>query len=425
MTDTGVDDAPTEQAAPGSYAVPQGRGRWRVTLHKRGFTYNSWMPVDTGLTELVDATDRKLTTAINEPATFTFTLDGRSPHALETRELMTDVIAWRWDDQTGQDVPMFFGIITGSQDTVNAESHTVDFICRDYLFLLQRRIITDTTPLIYTQVDQDDIAASLLTKANNVMRPGSFTPLIATDPVNPDGSDRPQPSGQVRDRTYFGNSKIGELIDQLSSVINGFDYDASPRVDQHSSGTYLRVFYPRQGADRTDISFEYGASVSSVQRTVTSSDYANYIRSIGESNTDETAPQLASAVWNADASNVSTTPIGLWMLDDAASDVILKTTLDERVYGLLADYGGLRPSYTLDLRPGAYAYGSPNMGDTVPVVIQSGRLDVATNARVLGIDFDIGDDGDEDVSITVDRPTVTLSKIFAKSQRQLNALARR
>ena len=39
------------------------------------------------------------------------------------------------------------------------------------------------------------------------------------------------------------------------------------------------------------------------------------------------------------------------------------------------------------------------MGDIVPLVIQTGRLNVNTTIRVLGIAYDIGDDGQEDVDL--------------------------
>jgi hypothetical protein len=61
----------------------------------------------------------------------------------------------------------------------------------------------------------------------------------------------------------------------------------------------------------------------------------------------------------------------------------------------------------------------------VPLVIRSGRLDISTTVRVLGLTFAIGDDGQEDVEVTVGRPAVDLSAIFRKTRRDVDALARR
>jgi hypothetical protein len=65
------------------------------------------------------------------------------------------------------------------------------------------------------------------------------------------------------------------------------------------------------------------------------------------------------------------------------------------------------------------------MGDTVQLVIQSGRLNVNTQVRILGIEYDVGDDGQEDLVLTVGRPNTTLYKVLSKQRRDVEALARR
>jgi hypothetical protein len=65
------------------------------------------------------------------------------------------------------------------------------------------------------------------------------------------------------------------------------------------------------------------------------------------------------------------------------------------------------------------------MGDTVPLRIKAGRLDVDTYVRVVGITYDIGDDGQEDVGLTVGRADVTFADLFAKGTQGIAALARR
>ena len=92
--------------------------------------------------------------------------------------------------------------------------------------------------------------------------------------------------------------------------------------------------------------------------------------------------------------------------------------------------GQLVPAYTLTLRPGTFtainnAFGDFRMGDTLPLVIQSGRLNVSTNVRILGITFDIGDDGDENVELTVGRPTRNLADLLWEQQQAIQALNRR
>jgi hypothetical protein len=58
-------------------------------------------------------------------------------------------------------------------------------------------------------------------------------------------------------------------------------------------------------------------------------------------------------------------------------------------------------------------------------VVKSGRLDVSTTVRVLGLNYAIGDDGQEDVEMVVGRAAEDLSAQFRKTRRDVDALARR
>lgn len=178
---------------------------------------------------------------------------------------------------------------------------------------------------------------------------------------------------------------------------------------------------------RFDVPLVYGSTVSTVTRTVASGDYANYWRVIGSApaGSPDGTPPMYSEAWNSDANNVGVIPIGLWQNVDNAADVTIQSTLDQKAQGDLALAGIVTPSYTLGLRPGAYRWQAPNMGDICPVVIQSGRLNVNANIRVLGISYDIGDDGEEDIELTVGRPTRTLTELVTQADRDADALTRR
>jgi hypothetical protein len=430
-------------AAPNTYPVPVGRGRWRLTLHRRAFapaTYDQ-----TQLLELASARSRSLTRAWDAPAELTFTLDGRAPDCAAIQELASSVMAWRWDDQTGADVCVFRGIIDHSEDQLSEQAHTVNFVAHDKLASIVRRFTVGASPVTYTNLDQDQIAAALLAAAGGgptptaPYAPGSSLP-IGVVLVGGDGTTTRTASGQLRVRSYAGSTSLGTAIDQLAKVIGGFDYDVIPEpaaADTLSmidgNGTIsplgagrdaLRIFYPAQGVARTDLVLLYGGNVSAVARTVNSADYANYVRSLGNNaSSDPNAPQMFSQAANSDASGST---VGWWPLADSApSDVNQQATLDQRAQGLLASAGVLVPSYSLTMRPGAYVWGSPNIGDTVPLVIYSGRLAVNTTIRVVGIAWTIGDDGQEDVAVTVGRPDTSLGDLLARTNTAVNALARR
>jgi hypothetical protein len=421
--------------------------RWRVMLVTRMFT------LDTGgvngwslrvLSELTGARSRVLTQQWNQSAQFIFTMDGDDPATAMVSELATDVVVLRWNEYAGYGyVPVFRGIVAQSEDEIS-DSHVVNFTCHDYLAMLQRRFYTSPNLWNFTNVDQDSIAAQLLSYASAVpsgsgstsFSPGSFLPLVAYN-VNPDGTSRSVASGQVRVRAFTGQSNIGELLDDLAHVIQGFDYDTVPWASgmPNLQRDPVRIFYPSQGVSRSDVTLVFGSTdlggVASLTRSVNSADYANYQRVLGNNgDSDTSTPQLFSEAWNSDANNVTVNPVGLWQAADNAADVNQQATLDQQAQGNLALSGLLVPSYSLNLAPNAYRWGFPNMGDTVGLVVQSGRLNVtslppAGGVRVVGITYTIGDDGQEDVDLTVGRPSTQLFNPLIQSSRDVNALARR
>jgi hypothetical protein len=414
-------------------AISLDGARWRLTVHRRSFTPTLYAPArTTGIAEITDARSRRLEIGWNTPARLTFTVDGRSDSAAYVQELSTDVMAWR-TDADGTDHLMFRGVVAQSEDTLTEQTHSVNFTAHDYLAVVNRRYLSPAEDLTYSQVDQDDIVADLVARAEVMATsdggvsfdPGSRLPL-AVALVNPDGTARAARSGQLRDRTYTGGSSIGQLITDLAAVIGGFDVDVYSEANGPAGHDWLRVFYAGRGVGRTDLALVYGSTVSALTRSANSADYANLIRVVGDNGGAEGAPQLLGEAWNTDANNVGAVPVGLWMATDNASDVKLQATLKQKADGDLAVQGLLVPSYTLTLTPGWYRPGFPNVGDTVPLVVRSGRLDISTTVQVLGLNFAIQDDtAGEDVELTVGRPALALSALFAKTARTVDALARR
>ena len=163
-----------------STPIPPGRGRWRLTLHRRQFADASWQ--STLISELPDARGRRLDQQLNTSAQLTFTLDGLSDSAKLVQELACDVVAWRWNEASGADVPYFRGIISQAEDQLTEQSHTVTFTAHDYLAMLSRRFVTST--MTFAATDQDTIAASLVqaaratvSTAGTAFSPGSYVPL--------------------------------------------------------------------------------------------------------------------------------------------------------------------------------------------------------------------------------------------------------
>jgi hypothetical protein len=418
-----------ELGAPGAFPLPDGRGLWRLMLYGRQYS-SGVAPASVAVAELTSARGRRLDQAWNSPATLTFTLDGASADAALVHELAQDVVSFRLDDQTGADVAVFRGPITQAEDQVTEQANTVTFTAHDYLALLPRRI--NTTAIVATAVDQDAMLGLLITPARapqsssgTSFGAGGYLPITWAN-VNPDGTLRGTQSGQLRDRTYPASTDLGQAVDDLAKVINGFDYDIVPALRAGGNQDQIRNFYPYQGVPRSTPALIYGSTVTAFTRAVDSGAYANYQRIIGNNGaSDPAAAQLFAEAWNSDALNGTAGAVGLWMAGDNASDVTIMSTLTQKAQGDLALSGVLTPAYTVTMRPGAYNWGAPNMGDVVPLVIQTGRLNVSTTVRVLGISYDIGDDGQEDVGLTLGRPLTTLADLFIKSAQGVDALARR
>jgi hypothetical protein len=421
-------EPPGERAAPGTYPVPPGRGQWRLTLHNRDFTGQLSL-YQTSTAALTDSISRVLTRAWDTAAQLDFTIDGRSEAAALISELAQDVVAWRWDDTAGIDRPMFRGPITQTQDNLDEQSHVVNVTAHDYIAMLSRRLLT--AAVTYTAADQDDIVADLVNRASAVsssggtsFAPGSVLPVTLAL-VNPDGTVRTIKSTQIRTLPYQASTDLLTITDGLAKLLNGFDYDILP-AGLGGTADALRIFYPYQGVQRSDLALVYGSTVAQVQRTVDSSIYGNYWRVIGNNGSaDPNAAQLFAETWSSDANNVPKNPVGLWMSADNAPSLTDANSLVAQAQGDLSLHGSLIPTYTLTLTAGAYYYGAPYMGDVVPLVVRSGRLNVNTSVRVLGITYTIGDDGQEDVALTVGQPGRTLIQMIQESQSDINALARR
>lgn len=414
--------------------VPEGRARWRLTLHERAFSVNRRLD-DLFIAEITHARSIQVQQTLNAPSTLGFSLSGLDAAAPLIREFMTDVVAWRWDELTARDWPVMRGIVAQSQDTLSEQADTVTFNCHSYLAMLERRVIT--YPRSFAQADQDDIAGALVEYgAKNVsttdqtvsFQPGSYLPL-AVLLVDPDGRQRFVKSGKLRDRSYVGQELVSEMLDNLANVLDGFCYDVVPGTQYTEAwpDDQLRIFFPTQGMPRDDVVLEYGSSVSALSRSVNSANYGNFVRLIGDrSNPDDSeSPPLVSEVWNPDSNDITRAPVGLWMTGDNASDVKDQGTLDEKSAGNLATTGLLIPSYSVDLRPGWYLWGSPNMGDTARLIIRKGRLNVDEAVQVVGISYDVGDDGGETVKLDLGRPVVTFGDLLTSASRDVNALARR
>ena len=354
------------------------------------------------------AKSRRATFRLRAPSEASFSVDGRDPIAAKVDELATDLFVVRArPNGVGSDL-LFRGRIGPSGDTLDGTGHKTSFSAHDYREVLRRRQLYSSSQLVWEGVDQSVIALGLINQTQ--ARPGGALGI---------GFGVGSTTGVLRDRTeYEAGDPIGDRLQELSEVLDGFDWDITPATPTMLN---LDIWYPQRGLDR-GVVLEYGGLVAGVTRNVDPSKYANSVRLTGqgpEAGGDPPAPV------EREAADLGTRPEGRWDATYGTS-IVTDTTLAERGDWQLAESEVVRPSYTLDLRRGAW--GGPGhiwLGDPVRTVIYSGRLKIDTVLRVEEIDVVIPDEGIEDVKITVGGPRPDTRKRATEVERRLRTLERR
>lgn len=359
--------------------------------------------------ELAGARARKCSFHLTEPSTASFTLSGRHPLAGRITELVTDLHVLRRPAPGTPAQRLYRGRVGTTKDSLDADGHTVDVATADYRSVLARRILWSGSARSWTNTDQADIVAGLLAAAQ-VTFGGNLGITVAGTAT-----------GVRRDRNYEPGDSIGERIQQLSEVIDGFDWDVPPAP---SGALVLTLWYPQRGADR-GVVLEYGGLAASITRDVDPSEYANAVRVTGtspEGGGDEPTP-VETRVPNAD---MLTRPEGRWEKTFGES-ITTQANLVERAAWRLDQAQVVRPSYTVKLKRGAWR--GPDhiwLGDTCRLVIMSRpRLAVDTRLRVQTVDIGIDEDGGEDVTLTLGAPKPSFARRAAATEKRLADLERR
>jgi len=309
------------------------------------------------------ATSMQVQWHLDDPAEASCTVDGLTAEASEVQELLTDLLVYR------DSVLKFRGRIVEADDSVG-DSHDLSIRATDYRGLLARRFTYAGTG--WGATDQAQIAWNLIAYAQGLT--GVSWGIIR-------GSG--QTTGILRDRLYVAGANVGELLDNLGRVINGYDWE----VDANLA---LNIFYPTRGTSK-DFVAEYGNTVTSFQRSVSSDGYANAVRATGA---DTLTPVTATAA------DLASRPEGRWDLQIGDTDITQQATLTEKANGALARGEVLLPSYTCTVDPDRWTPDSAWVGDSTQLVLRSGRLDVAAVERIESVSVSINDAGAETVALT-------------------------
>lgn len=326
------------------------------------------------LGELLAAKSKKLTWRRDGAADASFSLLGTDPGAVDIGELLTDLLVYRSEDPDDPGSLVFRGRIGATSDSIDGESdtHTLQVAAVDYRGLLDRRTVHGD--LTFTADAKSSIAWDLIQHTQAL-----------------DGGDLGITRGigflsGLHDREYPDRKKIGEAIAELGRSENGFEWE----IDQFRRFNCWTV----RGETRDDFVLEYGATVASVSRAVDPAEYANEVRASGA---DTTTP------YDAEAADIATRPEGRFEMVVGDNDLTVQASVDELAEGTLAVAEVIQPSYQLTLIPDIWSPNELFIGDTAPIRIRSGRLNVDTADRVEEISVTIGDDGSEQVAVSMGR----------------------
>jgi hypothetical protein len=287
-------------------------------------------------------------------------------------------------------VIIWSGIVLGRK--YRTSTRTFSLRCVGWWWLFGRRFLT--ADVTYTATDQGAIAEDLVEVEAQSAKPGGD--LAVTSPTNT--------HGVTRDRTYVGNElkQIGEAVEQLSEVIDGFDWSLDTTYDAGSITHTFRTWYPRKGriAGATGHVFELGRNIVELEVDEDGSICANTIHGVGAG---EGADMVRVSVTDSSA-----LAEGYPLLEDRLirKDIKEIDTLDGHVRYTLAERSRPIESYTaVVLADADPPLGSYITGDDARVRVQPNDnhrwpdgLD--TFLRIIGIKVSVPDQGTETVAIT-------------------------
>lgn len=337
---------------------------------------------------LLGAQDVDLRLRLNGPAELGFTLNGEDPKAALLEELITDVRAYR------DGVLVFRGRVGPTADSIDANAHAVQVTALDYRWILTHRTIKPGFSALstgYANAEQTTIAWDLI-RDTQALTAGS---LGITNGATASGVLRDRPVGYYED-----GKNLEEALAELGAVSNGFDWEIGPDL-------VFRTWYPRRGTAR-DFLIDLrrgGGNVQAADRSVDPADYANVWR---QSGADGVASNTVTVT------DLASRPEGRWERQEGDTDLKSAASVTARAEGRLDTYALLEPSWGFTLKRSArWAPDRLWLGDTCPIRVQRGRLDVTRTSRVLELGLR-PDAGGEVVEVVMDRPPLS-----AKARRAL------
>lgn len=201
--------------------------------------------------------------------------------------------------------------------------------------------------------------------------------------------------GVLRDRRYHSweRKKIGEAVEQLAAVVNGFDFDISSAIAGNEITNTLRWYYPRQGT-QVPVAFDLGSTVSRLTLSVDGTVHANFVDVLG---VGEAAATRVATSYDITGVNV---PGGWPILEETFT---FKDISDPLTLTAIANAKVLqhrRPRLRVaNLQPAAVT-GGYGVGDLARVRVDDGWGQIDEVLRIVEVRVEVDENGKETPSVT-------------------------
>lgn len=327
-------------------------------------TYKAVLASGSDLLGELRALNLTVSLRLYDPSDVTFTVEGTESIAQLLEPLVSDIVVYR------DGSPIFRGTVGATQDMLDGTSHYVSVNAVDYRGRLDRRILL--ADVNHNNEPDMDIAWDLIDTAQSETQ-GGMGISLGTVPASVD-----------RKLTFLAGETVRGAIDRIANVDGGFDWDINPQLE-------FVAFRNGRGENRGRI-LDYGGLVSKVAINTDPTSYANAVRVVGDGTTA--------------ASVELSIPTGTPRFDHEVNlpTIDNQDLVDNTAVELLARQSSQHISYDLTLRdsPGQQAWGGLadiGLGDTIRIVVKSGRLDINVEERVFGLFIQSDGDGRELVTV--------------------------
>ncbi|MGW4829527.1 hypothetical protein ACWEOG_18230 [Amycolatopsis japonica] len=258
---------------------------------------------------------------------------------------------------------------------------TMELQCEGWLSYFRLRHYHATTA--FTQVDQADIARSLLQHAGQY-GDGSRLGMISY------GTEK---TGVKRDRTYkeSEHKSIGEAVEQLAAVINGFDFSFGTEWQDVDLRTTFRIHYPTVGRARA-VTLEQGRNCDIVAASVGGKSVVTHAFALGSGDG-------ADQVWASAGSPSKIFPRleAVESFSDIKEYPTLKAKAEERTR--IGAFPVVLPSIALypESSPGLDDF---DLGDALTVRGGYGLVPIDGMWRITELSVSVDESGTEQITLT-------------------------